>query len=133
MPNDLETVKTFKSEMEAHVARSKLESAGIMATVNRFSRYRALASGGYLLKVRPADLKKALAIFAKLDGEVDMDEYVSSDDDTYDRCPECDSVNVKAAPLPLPLLALSILGAGIPLLFIKRDWKCRKCSHEWRE
>lgn len=133
MPNDLETVKAFKNEIEAHAARAKLASADIMATVHRFSRYRALAAGGYLLKVRPADLDKAKAIFEKLDREIDMDEYVDDDDDTYTRCTECHSVNVKATPLSSPMLALSILTLGIALLFVEREWTCSKCHHTWRE
>jgi len=131
MPNQLETLKTFSSETEAHVARAKLAAAGITATVHRFSRYRSLTSGGYLLKVRPSDFIKAQAIFVKLDREIDMDEYVDKDDDSYTRCPKCNSVNVEAAPLPTLLWALSLLVLGIPLLFFKRNWTCRKCHHKW--
>ncbi|MHA1600417.1 MAG: hypothetical protein ACTSW2_06300 [Alphaproteobacteria bacterium] len=132
MSNPLKTVKAFKNEVEAHAARTKLATVGITATVHRVSRYRAMASGGYVLKVRPADFQKAQTLFAKLDREIDMDEYVDPDDDAYTRCPECRSVNVKAAPVPGGLQVLAILGIGIPLLFIKRDWSCRKCGHTWR-
>ena len=127
------TVRSFKSETEAHLARSKLASMGIEATVHRFSRYRAVASGGYLLKVRPSDLSRARGILKKLDRDVDMDEYVSSDDESYARCPQCHSVNVTVEPLSGKLLALTVLFAGIPLFFLKRDRRCRKCGHTWME
>ena len=133
MSSDTNTVKTCKSETEAHLARSLLESAGIKAAVHRFSRYRAMAGGGYLVKVSPRDMGRARSVLKKTDRETDMDEYVSSDDDTYTRCPECNSVNVDVEPLAGAGLWLTVLLAGIPLLFMKRTHTCRKCKHVWVE
>jgi hypothetical protein len=129
----MSTVKSFKSEVEAHLAQSKLKSVGISADVNRFSRYRAMASGGYTVRVDPKDLKRARAVLDKIDHDVDMDEYISSDDDTYRRCPKCDSVNVEAERLAGGKLWMSILLIGIPLIFMKRNYTCRKCQHGWVE
>jgi len=133
MSSGASTVKSFKGEMEAHLARSKLESVGISATVNRFSRYRAMAGGGYILKVHPKDLKRARAVLGKIDREIDMDEYVSSDDGTYRRCPKCDSVNIEVKRLAGEKLCMAIFLIGIPLLFMKREYTCRKCGHGWVE
>jgi len=133
MSSDNTTVKTCKSEAEAHLAQSMLESAGIKAGVHRFSRYRAIGGGGYLVKVGPRDLARARAILKKTDRETDMDEYVSSDDDSYKRCPKCDSVNVDVEPLAGATLWLTVLLIGIPLLFMKRNYTCRKCKHAWIE
>jgi len=133
MSSGASTVKSFKSEMEAHLAQSKLESVGISATVNRFSRYRAMASGGYILKVHPKDLKRARAVLDKIDREIDMDQYISSDDDTYRRCPKCDSVNVEVKRFTRRKLWVAIFLIGIPLLFMKREYTCRKCGHGWVE
>jgi len=133
MASHTETVMSFKSEMEAELARSKLASVGIESGVHRFSRYRALASGGYQLKVAVADLARAHAVLNKVvQTAIDMDEYASSDDDTYARCPTCRSVNVEARPLSTPVCLLSIILLGIPFLFISRDWSCRKCGYSWR-
>ena len=104
-----ETVMSFKSEMEAELARSKLASAGIVSDVHRFSRYRALASGGYLLKVAPNDAGRARMILGMA------------------------SVNVEAAPLSTPVFLLSVVMLGLPFLFIPRNWSCRKCEHRWRK
>jgi len=133
MSSDNTTVKTCRSETEAHLARSLLESAGIKATVHRFSRYRAIAGGGFLLKVHPKDLKRARAVLDKIDHEVDMDEYISSDDGTYRRCPKCDSANVEVKRLTGEKLWVAIFLIGIPLLFMKREYTCRKCGHGWVE
>jgi hypothetical protein len=126
-------VHTFASEIEAHLARSRLEADGIPATVHRFSRYRAIASGGYTLRVSARDFRRAKAVLDRCDAPIDMDEYVDENDDSYKRCPACRSVNVAAAALPRNTRRLVILAFGIPLLFIKRDWACRKCGHTWIE
>ena len=133
MSTHTETVMSFKSEMEAHLAQSKLSSSGIKSTVHRFSRYRALASGGYQLKVSTRDFAQARTILNKVaDAEVDMDEYVSDDDESYTRCPVCRSVNVQAEPLSTQVFLLCVVLLGLPFLFIARDWSCRKCGHRWR-
>lgn len=131
MSSDTVVAKTCKSEAEAHLASSLLESSGIKASVHRFSRYRAIAGGGYLVKVSPRDLGRAKSILKKTDRETDMDEYVSDDDDSYTRCPKCNSVNITVTPLAGAALWLTVLLIGIPLLFIKRGHKCRKCGHAW--
>ena len=131
MSTDTTTVKTCKSETEAHLAMSLLASAGIKANVHRFSRYRAIAGGGYLVKVSPKDIGRARSILKKTDRETDMDEYISSDDDSYTRCPKCNTVNVDAEPLAGARFWLTVLLIGIPLLFMKRKHTCRKCGYEW--
>lgn len=131
MSSDLVVAKACKSETEAHLAQSMLESAGVRAFVNRFSRYRAMSGGGYLVKVHARDVNRAKSILRKTNKEIDMDEYVSDDDDTYRRCPKCDSVNVVVAPLTGSRLWVTVLLIGIPLLFFSRDYSCRKCKHAW--
>jgi hypothetical protein len=133
LSDDKLTVRSFRSETEAHLARTKLATMGIEGTVHRFSRYRAVAAGGYVLKVSHVHLKRAQAILSKLDTEVDMDEYVSADDDSYVRCPKCRSVNITTEPLPGKVLGLSLVLLGIPLLFLKKDRQCRKCGYAWRK
>jgi len=91
-----------------------------------------MSGGGYLLKVAACDAREARAILGELDTEVDMDEYVDSDDASYRRCPACNSVNVKAYPLQRNRALLSVLTLGLALAFLKRDWRCTKCGHEWR-
>lgn len=132
MDESRRTLKSFPNEMQAYLLKGRLELEGIPATVHRFSRYRAMAGGGYLLKVRNSDFEKAQSILTALDTEIDMDEYVDSDDDTVRRCPQCNSVNVKLRPLPRKQAVFSLLSLGVLLLFLRRDWDCRKCGHHWR-
>ncbi|MDQ1256727.1 MAG: hypothetical protein QG656_1326 [Candidatus Hydrogenedentes bacterium] len=127
------TIRTFGSEIEAHLARTELETHGIKAAVHKFSRYRAIAGGGYLLKVSEEFASRAQKILSKHDAPVDMDEYISSGDDSYTRCPECHSVNVDKTPLTTGMFLLTVACLGLPLLFIQRDCACRKCGHAWRQ
>ena len=131
MDEPRETVASFSNELEAHLARSMLEAAGIAATVHRYSRYRAIAGGGYLLKTTLSDVERARALLARLDAEVDMDEYVDRDDATCCRCPKCNSVNVQARPLTAKQTVLCALTVGVFLLLLKREWRCKKCGHQW--
>jgi len=133
MNPDSETVMSFKSEVEACLAQSKLASMGIQSRVHRFSRYRALASGGYQLNVARSDLDRARRLLNEIaEAGIDLDEYISSDDDSYPRCPACRSANVIVQPLPIALSLFAIALLGLPFLFIHRDWSCRKCHAHWR-
>ncbi len=127
-----ETVKAFSNEVEATLARSRLAQEGIDGTVHRFSRYRALAGGGYVLKVTAADLSRALALLDELDTGIDMDEYVDADDTSYRRCPACRSVNVDTRPLGGWQRLLAVVSLGLFLWCIKRDCHCAKCGARWR-
>lgn len=127
------TVASYSNEAEAELAAGRLACDGINAEVHRFSRYRSIAGGGYQLKVDSAELVPARRILGRIDREIDMDEYVEADDASYRRCPKCNSVNVTAGPRRLGLVLASLLLLGVPLLFVPRDWSCRKCGHSWRK
>jgi len=126
------TVASYSNEAEAELAAGRLGCDGIEAEVHRFSRYRAMGAGGYQLRVESADLDSARRVLGSIDREIDMDEYVDADDTSYRRCPKCNSVNVTAGARPLGVLLASMLLLGVPLLFLRRDWSCRKCGHAWR-
>lgn len=126
-------VASFSSETDACLALGRLQVDSIQGDVNRFSRYRAMGAGGYQLKVESADLAAARRILGSVEREIDMDEYVDADDTSYTRCPQCRSVNVTAAPRAVKVVVASLLLLGLPLLFIPRDYSCRKCGHTWRK
>ncbi len=127
------TIASYSNEAEAELAAGRLACDDIQAEVRRFSRYRSIAGGGYQLRVETADLARARQILGSINKEIDMDEYVDPDDLSYRRCPQCNSVNVTAAPRPLGVVLASLLLLGVPLLFVPRDWSCRKCGHTWRK
>lgn len=129
---DLGQVKAYKTEFEANLARTTLHRAGIAARVHRFSRYRALAGGGYLVQTDPAAVPRARAVLEALETGVDMDEYVDETDTTVPRCPACRSANVEAKPLSGRQSLWVAATLGLSLLFLHRDWRCTKCGHRWR-
>ena len=132
MNESRETVRVFGSELEAHLARTLLEKHAIDSTVLRISRYRAMAGGGYGLRVPHDRLKEARRLLGELNNPVDMDEYIDADEPGHRRCPRCSSVNISAVPLPTKWFVMTFLSAGLLLFFLKRDWNCRKCGHHWR-
>lgn len=121
----MKTLQSYSSEAEAQLVRGMLAGNGIAATVGRYSRYRAMAAGGWLLRVPPGDYARAQAILEKTSSGPDMDEYVDPDDLSYRRCPKCTSVNVTAAEEPF----LKALAGAFRL--ISRNWHCGKCGHTW--
>lgn len=132
MAGDHVTIRSFGSEAEASLAAGRLAQKGIKATFGRISRYKAMAGGGYSLRVPAHQAEKATRILNKLSGDIDMDEYVDADDTSYRRCPACQSVNLAVGPLTSGERTAAILSAGIALAFIKRDRTCKKCGHTWR-
>lgn len=130
--SDHDVVKAYKTEFEANLARTTLRRAGIRSRVHRFSRYRALAGGGYLVQADPADVPKARALLDSLETVIDMDEYIDEDDATCQRCPACRSANVEARPLSGRQSVLVAATLGVALFFLYRDWRCTKCGHRWR-
>lgn len=126
-------VKNYGSCVQADLARMILSEKGITAKVRRLSRYGALSGAGYALETTPDDVEEAVRILNSVETEVDMDEYVDPDDPRYPHCPDCSSVNVKARPLSGWLLFGTFLTLGALLLFIPRDWDCKKCGNAWRK
>lgn len=131
MSADKETVQTYSSEVEAVLARQTLARHEIEATVHRFSRYRAMSGGGFLLKAAPEEMDRAQRILKKLEGDVDLDEYVDENDTSYSRCPTCGSVNIVTGPLRAGQRIIAMLTLGTALMFMKRDRTCKKCQAQW--
>jgi len=121
----MKTLQSYSSEAEAQLVCGMLAGHGIAASVGRYSRYRAMAAGGWLLRVSDADYGRARTLLEKTRGGPDMDEYVDPDDMSYRRCPTCRSVNVVGAELPF----LKALASAFKL--IAREWRCSKCGHTW--
>jgi len=131
VPADYETLKAFRDEASASLARDWLVRQDIDAAVVRFSRYRGMAGGGYFVKVAAADLPRAQALMDEVDRGIDLDEYVDPDDTSYRHCPHCGSANVSVAPLEGAAHLLAMATMGLYLLFARRDCRCAKCGAEW--
>ena len=48
------------------------------------------------------------------------------------QCPNCGSYDLTRSALPRLAAVLPWLLFGIPLLFMRRRWRCRSCGHEWK-
>lgn len=133
MKNESVTVRMFKNEIEACLLKHKLEQHGLHPTVHSYSRYKAMAGAGILVKVPPEEQGRALVLLAQLDKPIDMDEYVEPDDRSHARCPECGSVHITARSLSAAEKREAVLSLGLCLLFQRRDWNCQKCGYEWHD
>jgi hypothetical protein len=129
------TVATFNQAVEAHLARSKLESEGITCFVNeeRFIQVNwllASAFGSVKLKVLATEAERArnllrpkprLVIVAdpQLDSPRDDGEMI---------CPRCRSYDVYDNHLDRRV--------GTFLGFFRRSWRqrwiCKLCGYEWK-
>lgn len=48
-----------------------------------------------------------------------------------DKCPNCDSNNLKFKRISGWLLLGGFLIFGVPILFLKGTWKCNDCEYRW--
>lgn len=124
----LVVIKTFSSVLDARVAQSQLQAAGIPAYLpdeNLASIDPLLldAIGGVRLQVRERDQEEALSL---LEQPV-VDEPLADDEPT---CPRCDSPYWSRRWSGRERLVI-IASLGLPLLFWKQRLVCHRCDHQF--
>jgi rubredoxin len=129
-PSLLVTVATFSSTLDAELGRAKLRAHGIRAFVSdehlsTINPQYLAAAGGIRLQVRHADAETAEEILGDTD-EAPDDE----DDEDGPQCPKCGARYVYHT-WPPEVLLVSVMLLGLPLLFLKKPWHCRKCDHRF--
>lgn len=131
------TVASFLQPVEAHLARTKLESEGIPCVVgdeNLVSVYNFLSNavGGVKLKVPDYALEQArealrpqprLVVVADEDGDADGEMV----------CPRCRSYDVYYHRFNRRVAGVFILLLGFLVPWRDRRWTCKQCGHEWKE
>lgn len=138
MSEDFVTVATFSQPVEAHLARSKLESEGITCFVSE----ELYNYGGWLfpsaqakvkLKVPAAEAEMArnvlrprprLVVVAGTDNN-------RSDEDLI--CPRCRSFEVYYHHMNRRLGAIAIAFLNVVGRSWKRKWICKQCGYEWKD
>jgi len=138
----LVTVATFNYPLEAHLARTKLESEGIEGFVADEHMINAnwlysIAVGGVKLWVKESDAERAARILKSIPSHVPEEAPESIEYADDERCPKCNSIDVHYETFHIRRLfffwfILYLLSLPIILLFFKRKWKCNTCGYEWK-
>jgi hypothetical protein len=130
------TIRQYRDQAEASMARSVLDSAGIPCFLRdentiRFDWLWSNLMGGIRLQVAEEDVAAAEAVLAEpipsqiaVEGEAD---YVQP------QCPKCGSLDTSFNNLDAKVGATSILILGFPLPSpVDKDyWHCHNCGCNW--
>ena len=123
------TIATFTTPEEAHLLRSRLESAGIPAflqgeyAVQNSWLYSNLM-GGVRVQISELDLDYARE-FLGADTAEPLPEAVLL------MCPACGSTRTEPNLLPGRLSMVSMVLFHLPLPFLRHRWKCAACGHRF--
>jgi hypothetical protein len=122
--------------LEAQLIQVKLRGEGIpcnLADQNMAQMYSGLIGIDVRVEVLSDDLERARAILeeARVAREKNAQEEPYLDEDW--RCSKCRSKNVSHVPLSPPMVVLTLLLLGLPLLFITRYRICHDCGHTWQD
>jgi hypothetical protein len=132
------TIRRYRDQPEALLARSVLESAGIPCFLRDENTIRiewvwSNYMGGIRLQVAEADVEAAEAILSQpipahiaVDGEPDYDQP---------QCPQCGSLDVNFNNFDAKVGATSMLLFGFPLPSpVQKDyWHCNNCETNWTD
>jgi XTP/dITP diphosphohydrolase len=136
VPSQLVTIRRFRDLPAAHVALSKLESAGITCELAddemvRMDWFYSNMIGGVRLQVAEDEIEDAEQVLAELPPALLGPEGVGSQ---YAQpiCPHCGSIDVfhENRPTAVSLFALTYLSA--PINSGVDRMKCNDCGHMWQ-
>jgi hypothetical protein len=134
----LVTLRSYRDPIDAELAKTQLESAGIPAVV--VDQYLISiqwlysgALGGVKVKVEESDLGIAREVLRE-DRTTDLSSIPESQQTQLadgDRCPMCGSSEVDRSRVQRNAAAIS-LALGLPLVAWRHRWICRACNHSWK-
>ena len=127
MSDEIITIARFDQPIDAHLARSRLESAGIKAIVindglNNLGLYHAVATGLVRLQVRAADREQALEALG-----VEPKEETP----VQVRCLSCDSTRVSRRRFPIFFILICFLFSFLVRDLARPRWRCEICGTKW--
>lgn len=133
MSKNLTTVASFSTPIEAHMAKARLDSAGIFATINdehivSLNWFYSDLVGGVKIKVLEEELQDARSIL-----ELDVVKAAGERENQGSReaCPECAGLDVEYISDKRGFF-LSWLFVGFPFFSLRDKMKCRACEHIWK-
>jgi hypothetical protein len=135
MPEDWVTVASFSQPVEAHLARTKLESEGIPCVVDdeylvRVNWLLSNAVGGVKLRVPPEDAAHARELLRPRPRLV-VDESAEAGEGEM-VCPNCRSLDVYYNRFSRRAAGVFWLLFGFIVPWLDRRWVCKQCGYEWK-
>lgn len=140
MSQDWVTVATFSHPVEAHLAKTKLESEGIACVVideylvrvnwllsNAIGGVKVMVPGWEADRARDA-LRPAPHLVVVADPE---DAANPSHGDLI--CPNCRSYDVYFHRFSRRIAGVFWLFFGFIVPWLSRKWVCKQCGYEWKE
>jgi predicted RNA-binding Zn-ribbon protein involved in translation (DUF1610 family) len=142
MEEKLVTVATFAQPIEAHIAKGRLESEGILCflgdeNIVSVHPFYSNAVGGVKLKVREKEAEQAFAIMSQIQAEEPepnafaAEGHVASENTVI--CPNCGSEDAYVNWFSKKMFAFSMVLFGFPLPFIRKSFQCPACGYEWKK
>ena len=128
-------VASFSQPVEAHLARTKLESEGIPCVVGDENLVRvdwllSNAVGGVKLMVPVGELERARAALRPRPRLVVVSNNVPEGEMI---CPRCHSDDVYYSRFNRRIAGFFILLVGFLIPWRDRRWACTQCGYEWKE
>ena len=135
---DLVTVATFGEVLQAQMCRATLAAGGVRAFVadehaSTLNPHYMGAANGIRVQVRGVDVPRALEILKHAATPAEGEEDAGDEDHEHDdgpRCPRCEARYSYFEWSPGQVLLLVLL-LGLPLLFLRKGWHCRRCDHRF--
>jgi hypothetical protein len=128
-------VARFRDLMETHLAKGRLESAGIACDLAdheliRMDWFVSNAIGGIKLQVAEEDAAEAAQVLGEGMPLQFTTEEVGSE---YRQppCPQCGSLDIAHNTLNRPL-SFATMFINFPVTIPYEHWKCADCGAEWR-
>jgi hypothetical protein len=128
-------VRRYRDLLEASIAKSILDSAGIESilvddNIVRIDWFYSNLVGGIKILVREEDAETAVKLLEQVvpeKFEVDgVGEYEQP------QCPNCKSMQVSFNGLD-KRMTYTGLAVGLPIPITNKDWKCDACGNEWED
>jgi hypothetical protein len=138
MKDELVTVTTYSSVIDAHLAKNKLESEGILAflfdeNVMSLNPLYNISVGGIKLKTLESDRAQAEAVLTSL-----QDQPYTNEQNEVITCPQCGSENISYAYDTTDRIKslfgflLALVTFSLPLLS-KDKYTCGQCHHVFQK
>jgi hypothetical protein len=137
MASPFVTVATFDLAVEAHVAKSRLESEGLEAfiadeNIVNLNVFYSHAVGGVKLQVREEDFERARAAL-----EISPAAFLVKELEPVPKegnwCPRCHSSEFYDEKRPHWVTIAFFFLFSLPLPFFRKRLRCHRCGHRWKE